>query len=79
MDDVSFRKGDIVFITDGESTVSDEFLRGEFARVKSEKEFHVISVVIGYDDRSVRPFSDYVAKPQMGDDAALSFVVESLN
>ena len=79
MDDAAFRKGDIVFVTDGEAEVSDEFLHGEFARVKKEKEFHVISVVIGYNDASVRPFSDMVAKPQMADDATLTFVIESLN
>ena len=78
MDEAAFQKGDIVFITDGESQVSDEFLRGEFARVKSEKAFQVISVVIGYDDRSVRPFSDVIAKPQVADDTTLSFVVEAL-
>ncbi|SFU95874.1 von Willebrand factor type A domain-containing protein [Alicyclobacillus macrosporangiidus] len=78
MDEASFKKGDIVFITDGESRVSDKFLHGEFARVKNEKEFQVISVVIGYDDRSVRPFSDVIAKPQVADDATLSFVIEAL-
>lgn len=79
MDDSAFKKGDVVFITDGEAQVSDEFLQGEFARVKREKEFHVISVVIGYQDRSVRPFSDVIARPQKGDDDTLEFVVESLN
>lgn len=79
MDDAAFRKGDIVFLTDGEARVSDEFLKGEFARVKNEKEFHVISVVIGYDDHSVRSFSDCIAKPQMGDDSTLTFVIESLH
>lgn len=78
MDEAAFQKGDIVFITDGESRVSDEFLHGEYARVKSEKAFQVISVVIGYDDRSVRPFSDAIAKPQVADDTTLSFVVEAL-
>ena len=79
MDDAAFKKGDVVFITDGEAQVSDEFLHGEFARVKREKEFNVISVVIGYQDRSVRPFSDVIAKPQKGDDATLEFVIENLN
>lgn len=78
MDDSAFSKGDIVFLTDGEATVSDEFLQGEFARVKREKDFHVISVVIGYHDKSVRPFSDAIAKPQKGNDDTLNFVIESL-
>jgi uncharacterized protein with von Willebrand factor type A (vWA) domain len=79
MDDTDFHKGDIVFLTDGEAHVSDEFLHGEFARVKKEKAFNVISVVIGYSDESVRPFSDVIAKPQKGDDNTLSFVIENLN
>jgi len=79
MDDAAFKKGDIIFITDGEAQISDEFLHGEFTRVKREKDFHVISVVIGYQDRSVRPFSDVIAKPQKGNDAALEFVIENLN
>ena len=79
MDDTDFKKGDIVFLTDGEAYVSDEFLNGEFARVKREKEFNVISVVIGYHDKAVRGFSDVIAKPQKGDDATLEFVIESLN
>ena len=79
MDDAAFKKGDIVFLTDGEADVPDEFLYGEFDRVKREKEFHVISVVIGYQDRSVRSFSDVIARPQKGDDSTLEFVIENLN
>ena len=79
MDDAAFKKGDIVFLTDGAAEVSDEFLHGEFDRVKREKEFNVISVVIGYNDHSVRTFSDVIAKPQKGDDATLEFVIENLN
>ena len=79
MDDAAFKKGDIVFITDGEAQISDEFLHGEFIRVKREKDFDVISVVIGYQERFVRSFSDVIAKPQKGDDATLDFVVEHLN
>lgn len=79
VDESAFRKGDIVFITDGEAEVSDEFLTGEFSRIKGEKEFNVISVVIGYDDHAVRPFSDIIAKPQVADDSTLTFVIESLH
>ncbi|EPZ47876.1 hypothetical protein [Alicyclobacillus acidoterrestris] len=79
MDDSAFQKGDIVFLTDGAASVSDEFLNGEFRRVKSEKNFNVISVVIGHSDTAVRPFTDQLAKPQVGDDDTLSFVIESLN
>ena len=79
MDESDFKKGDIVFLTDGAASVSDSFLHGEFARVKKEKAFNVISVVIGYRDSAVRPFSDVIAKPQMGDDHTLNFVIENLN
>lgn len=74
----AFAKGDIVFLTDGECEVGGEFLAGDFARVKRETGFQVISVVIGYHDASVRPFSDHIAKPQKGDDATLDFIVEAL-
>ena len=38
-----------------------------------------MTVVIGYRDSAVRPFSDVIAKPQMGDDHTLNFVIENLN
>lgn len=79
MDESAFQKGDIVFLTDGEATVSEEFLNGEFRRVKSEKDFNVISVVIGHSDSAVRGFTDLLAKPQIANDDVLSFVTESLN
>jgi len=78
MNEVAFKKGDIVFITDGESRLSDTFLAGEFLRVKKEKGFQVVSVVIGHGDCAVRPFSDHVVRPQMVGDLVLDFVVESL-
>ena len=81
LEDSAFHKGDIVFLTDGEAEVSLEFLE-RFRRVKREKAFNVISVVIGYADEAVRVFSDQVMKVQRvssSDDTPVTFVVESLN
>ncbi len=56
----AYKKGDIVFITDGECMVSDKFMQ-EFKKVKAEKEFSVYSVVINADPGGVTPFSDGIA------------------
>lgn len=56
----AFKKGDIVFITDGECAVSDKFMR-KFKKIKVEKEFSVYSVVINADLGGVAPFSDGIA------------------
>lgn len=59
-----FKKADIVFITDGECSVSSAFLK-KFQRVKEDKEFLVRSVLInvgGYaSDSSLKKFSDSIA------------------
>src|SRR5690606_26072392 len=58
-----FKKADIVFITDGDSHVSDEFME-EFHQKKSEKRFSVHSVLInmsgGGSTRTVSRFSDRI-------------------
>lgn len=57
-----FRKADIVFVTDGECVVTDEFLT-EFKAVKKQKEFKVISVLVDMGSTTptaVREFSDDV-------------------
>jgi uncharacterized protein with von Willebrand factor type A (vWA) domain len=57
----TFSKADIVFITDGECEVGDDFLK-EFKKVKQNKEFSVISVLMpGGIAEGVKPFSDKVA------------------
>ncbi len=55
-----FRKADVVFVTDGECAVTDEFL-AEFKAVKKQKEFKVISVLVDIGSTSptaVQEFSD---------------------
>jgi uncharacterized protein with von Willebrand factor type A (vWA) domain len=58
-----FKKGDIIFVTDGSAHLSPEFLK-EFNRVKKEKEFTVRTVLInigGYSSGGiVQQFSDDV-------------------
>jgi len=56
----AYKKGDIVFITDGECMVSDKFMQ-KFKKVKAEKEFSVYSVVINANPGGVTPFSDGIA------------------
>jgi len=57
-----FKKADIVFVTDGECAVTDEFLT-EFRAAKKQKEFKVISVLVDMGSTTptaVREFSDEV-------------------
>lgn len=58
-----FKKGDIIFITDGSASVSDSFLK-EFKRVKAEKEFTVRTILVNVgswgSDGIVKEFSDEV-------------------
>ncbi|MGI9862712.1 VWA domain-containing protein [Moorella naiadis] len=70
----TYKKGDIVFITDGECMVSDKFIR-EFKKVKAEKEFSMYSVVINADPGGVTPFSDGIAMFDGKDDAGVVEVV----
>jgi uncharacterized protein with von Willebrand factor type A (vWA) domain len=57
-----FKKADVVFVTDGECAVTDEFLT-EFREAKMQKEFKVVSVLVdmGYTTpAAVSEFSDDV-------------------
>lgn len=57
-----FKKADIVFITDGECSVSDEFLK-KFKETKKEKAFKVISILVDMGSTTptaVAEFSDDV-------------------
>ncbi len=57
-----FKKADIVFITDGECSVSDEFLK-KFKDTKKEKAFKVISILVDMGSTTpsaVAEFSDDV-------------------
>ena len=57
-----YKKADIVFVTDGECAVTDEFLEW-FREAKKQKEFRVISVLVDMGSSTpaaVREFSDDV-------------------
>ncbi|WP_228548311.1 VWA domain-containing protein [Sporosarcina obsidiansis] len=55
----SFKQADVIFVTDGEDEISDSFLN-EFNEKKKEKEFRVLSLVIGTNTNTVEPFSDRI-------------------
>lgn len=55
-----FKKADIVFVTDGESSVSETWLQG-FKQAKKEKVFNVISIKIGDSNyKTLTTFSDKI-------------------
>lgn len=56
-----FKQADIVFVTDGEDRVSASFLEA-FNRKKKEKNFKVLSLVIGCSIDTVEQFADKVIK-----------------
>jgi len=60
--DSTFKKADVVFITDGGARVAPEWLTA-FLKMKTEKEFKVYSVLIASDEaETVKKFSDGVAE-----------------
>ena len=59
-----FKKADILFITDGNCNIRDDFLR-QFNKIKEEKDFSVMSVLINtgkrkVSDSTLRKFSDKI-------------------
>ena len=56
-----FKQADIVFVTDGEDKVSASFLEG-FNKKKKEKNFNVLSLVIGDSIDTVEQFADKVIR-----------------
>lgn len=60
----TFRKADITFITDGECSVDDNFLK-KFNKTKEDKEFRVLSVLVDagggrVSDSTLKNFSDKI-------------------
>jgi uncharacterized protein with von Willebrand factor type A (vWA) domain len=55
----TYKKADIVFITDGECPVTTEFLE-EFLKLKAKRKVSVLSVLIGNYTSSIEKFSDVV-------------------
>jgi Uncharacterized protein containing a von Willebrand factor type A (vWA) domain len=57
-----FRQADVVFVTDGEDSVSDVFIK-KWNELKQAKDFRVFSLLIGTEyDETVKLFSDRVVK-----------------
>lgn len=58
-----FNQADIVFLTDGEASVSESFLNG-FLKVKEEKDFKVLSLAMGSGAKTntLEKFSDKVVR-----------------
>lgn len=63
-----FKQADVVFVTDGENKVKESFFEG-FNKTKSEKDFKVLSLVIGEDTKTVDKFSDKVVRVTDFDEA----------
>lgn len=55
----TYKKADIVFITDGECPVAPEFLE-EFLKLKAKRKVSVLSILIGHYTSSIEKFSDVV-------------------
>jgi uncharacterized protein with von Willebrand factor type A (vWA) domain len=61
MEESPFRRGDMIFITDAECRVSDQFVK-RFATAKREKEFSVFAILVEKGtEEGVRPFADRIA------------------
>lgn len=56
-----FEKADVIFITDGDDHVGEEFIE-TFNEKKKDKKFNVLSLVIGPErfHNYVKPFSDQI-------------------
>ncbi len=63
-----FKQADLVFVTDGEDTLTESFLLA-FNKKKKEKDFNVLSLVLGSSTKVVEQFSDKVVQVYDFDDA----------
>jgi uncharacterized protein with von Willebrand factor type A (vWA) domain len=62
MEDDTFQKGDVIFITDGECAVSAEFHQ-EFSEAKQRKEFSVFAILVQTGtEKVVKPFADKIMR-----------------
>jgi uncharacterized protein with von Willebrand factor type A (vWA) domain len=66
-----FRKADVVFVTDGEDRLTEDFVK-HWNELKASKDFRVLSLLIGTEnDETVKKFSDRVVKASsLSDEAA---------
>ena len=59
IEDSKFKRSDIIFITDGEDSLKDSFIKS-FIQKKENMDFNVLSIVLGTDTETVHHFSDEV-------------------
>lgn len=62
-----YRKSDIVFITDGECSIDENYAK-TFKEQKYRYKISILSVLIGPDASGVEPFSDYIYKSEAATD-----------
>ncbi|QQZ58964.1 VWA domain-containing protein [Paenibacillus sonchi] len=71
-----FNKADIVFVTDGDANVSNEFL-DRWKNLKAKREIRVLSILLGTEKASeVELFSDRIVKASSFEDEAVYQVFE---
>lgn len=58
IEDSNFKEADVVFITDGDCCVSDEFRR-KFKQLKEDKEFRTMGVLVDYGHTSRTTLNDF--------------------
>ena len=58
IEDSNFKEADIVFITDGDCSVSDDFRR-KFKQLKEDKEFRTMGVLVDYGHTSRTTLDDF--------------------
>lgn len=70
-----FRNADVIFLTDGEAAVSQEFL-ASFQADKRAIGMRVFSVLIGFNSQTLRPISDGIERvDNLADDEAVTDLV----
>ncbi|MGP4107630.1 vWA domain-containing protein [Virgibacillus sp. L01] len=70
-----FKNADIVFVTDGEANLPDEFIE-KFNDTKTQKKFECLSVLIGNGKRStVNSFSDKIVRANNFTEAGEAFEI----
>lgn len=66
-----FQQADIIFVTDGEAHVNDEYIR-YWNQLKKEKGFSVLSLLLGTESiQGVQGFSDRVVKASSFEDESV--------
>ncbi len=66
LEESEFKKGDVIFITDGECIVSDKFQQ-EFTDAKKSEEFSVFAILVQVGpEKTIKPFADKIVRAAPG-------------